>query len=41
MNILVSACLLGLNCRYCGDNCYSEKIAGLSASYTLIPVCPD
>jgi len=41
MNILVSSCLLGLDCRYCGDNCYSEKIAGLSAGYTHIPVCPE
>jgi len=41
MNILVSSCLLGLDCRYCGNNSFSESVAALSKSHTLIPVCPE
>lgn len=41
MNILVSACLLGLNCRYDGSGCYQAEIAKLSARHHLIPVCPE
>ena len=39
--ILVSACLLGMNCRYCGGGCWDERAAGLLAEYCLIPVCPE
>ncbi len=39
--ILVSACLFGNNCRYKGDNCYSEKLARLGKDAILIPVCPE
>ncbi len=41
MNILVSACLLGLNCRYKGNHKYSDKVAALSENHNLIPVCPE
>jgi len=41
MNILVSSCLLGLDCRYSGDSCFSESVAELSKTHTLIPVCPE
>ncbi|MEG1910968.1 MAG: DUF523 domain-containing protein [Cloacibacillus sp.] len=41
MKILVSACLLGLNCRYCGGGCLNERVAALSLRHTLIPVCPE
>ena len=41
MNILVSSCLLGLECRYNGTHCFSESVAGLSKIHTLIPVCPE
>jgi uncharacterized protein YbbK (DUF523 family) len=41
MNILVSACLLGLNCRYRGDGKYVEQVALLSQNHHLIPVCPE
>lgn len=41
MNILVSSCLLGLDCRYSGNNCLSERVAELSMAYNLIPVCPE
>ena len=41
MNILVSACLIGLNTRYAGDSNSVEWITGLAAQHTLIPVCPE
>lgn len=39
--ILVSACLLGANCKYSGGHNYSESVARLKESYHLIPVCPE
>lgn len=41
MNILVSSCLLGLDCRYGGNGCYSASVASLAGQHTLIPVCPE
>lgn len=41
MKILVSACLLGENCKYNGGNNLSEKVVGLSASHEVIAVCPE
>jgi len=41
MNILVSACLLGVNCRYDGTNNASPAVAELIGKYNLIPVCPE
>lgn len=41
MNILVSACLLGLDCRYCGGGCPSQKVINLKQTHHLIPVCPE
>lgn len=41
MKILVSKCLLGINCRYKGDNCFNEKIAALAKDNELIGVCPE
>lgn len=41
MKILVSACLFGLNCRYCGGGCINEKIISLASAHDLIPVCPE
>ncbi len=38
---LVSACLLGLNCRYDGGNVLSRKLIQLAKRYTLIPICPE
>ena len=40
-NILVSACLLGIECRYKGDGCLCEGIRALAERHTLIPVCPE
>ena len=39
--ILVSACLLGENCKYNGGNNYVAAVAALSESFELIPVCPE
>lgn len=39
--ILVSACLLGVECRYKGDSCPCQNIIGLGKDHTLIPVCPE
>ena len=39
--LLVSACLLGENCKYSGGNNYSPAAAALGARFELIPVCPE
>ena len=41
MNILVSACLLGLRCRYDGKSKPNEAVLSLREAHTLIPVCPE
>ena len=41
MNILVSACLLGLACRYDGKSKPDENVIKLMDKYTLIPFCPE
>ena len=41
MNILVSACLFGMNCKYDGGNNLSEKVRQLKDDHTLILVCPE
>lgn len=41
MNILVSACLLGVNCRYDGKSILIDKLKKLSKKHNLIPVCPE
>lgn len=40
-NIIVSACLLGCECRYKGDAYRNEEILALAKAHTLIPVCPE
>lgn len=39
--VLVSACLLGVNCRYSGDGALMEGARELMARAELIPVCPE
>lgn len=39
--ILVSACLIGENCRYDGKNCLHKEIMQLAKYYDLIPICPE
>lgn len=41
MNILVSACLLGVACRYDGKSKEVERIKRLISKYNLIPICPE
>ena len=41
MNILVSACLLGVHCRYDGNGVMQEGMKRLSKEHNLIPVCPE
>lgn len=39
--ILISACLLGVNCKYNGKNNYIPLIEELKKKYDLVPVCPE
>ena len=39
--ILVSACLLGINCKYDGKNNYSKEIDDFLKQYQIIPICPE
>lgn len=39
--VLVSACLLGENCKYNGGNNWNEKVAEFVAGKEIIPVCPE
>lgn len=41
MKILVSACLLGHNCKYNGSNNKNDLVLELAKKFTLIPVCPE
>jgi len=42
-NLLISACLLGFECKYSGgsNRLPDERIARLKEKYRLIPVCPE
>ena len=42
-NLLISACLLGFECKYSGgsNKLSEEEIASLKKEYRLIPVCPE
>ncbi len=39
--LLISACLLGENCKYNGGNNYTAAVELLRERYTLLPVCPE
>lgn len=39
--ILVSACLLGISCRYDGKSKPNEGVIALKSKYELIPVCAE
>lgn len=41
LNILVSACLLGINCRYDGNSKFIEELKTLKEKHNLIPICPE
>ena len=39
--LLVSACLLGCECRYDGGSCRDERVIALKDCWELIPICPE
>lgn len=39
--IVVSACLLGENCKYNGGNNLDNAVVNLSKYFELIPICPE
>ena len=41
MKLMVSACLLGLPCRYDGASKPYPQMAALAEQHTLVPVCPE
>ncbi|MBE6591244.1 MAG: DUF523 domain-containing protein [Ruminococcaceae bacterium] len=41
MKFLISACILGVPCRYDGKSKPSEQIEELMLRHTLIPICPE
>ena len=41
MRLLISACLMGIRCRYDGKSKPIACVEELNKRYTLIPVCPE
>ena len=41
MKIVVSACLLGENCKYNGGNNLSEDVKRMIEGHIVVPVCPE
>lgn len=41
MKIMVSACLLGENCKYSGGNNRNEKVLEYIKGHEVFPVCPE
>lgn len=41
MNILVSKCLLGENCKYSGGNNYNKSVVEFCENHNIIPICPE
>ena len=39
--VLISACLIGENCRYDGTNKLQKELLKLAKYYDLIPICPE
>ena len=39
--ILVSACLLGVNCKYDGGNNENDKVFEYLKDKEVIPICPE
>jgi uncharacterized protein YbbK (DUF523 family) len=39
--IIVSACLLGENCRYDGNNCFNRELFEFLRDKQIIKVCPE
>lgn len=41
MKILISACLLGENCKYNGGNNYNAAVAEFVKDKDVLPICPE
>lgn len=41
MKVIVSACLLGENCKYNGSNNRCQKVIDFVKDHEVIPVCPE
>lgn len=41
MRVLVSACLLGKNCKYSGGNNKNEGVISFLKDKEIVPVCPE
>lgn len=41
MSILISACLVGVNCRYDGQSCLMAEAMDLIGPEKIVPVCPE
>lgn len=41
MKIMVSACLLGKNCKYSGGNNLDENVVAFVRGHEVVPVCPE
>ena len=41
MKILVSACLLGENCKYSGGNNYNQAVCDFARGHRVVLVCPE
>ena len=41
MKIMVSACLMGENCKYNGGNNFNEKVMNYIKNHEVITVCPE
>lgn len=41
MKVLVSACLLGRNCKYNGGNNYNERVAAFVQDKEMVEYCPE
>ena len=41
LKIMVSACLLGENCKYSGGNNRDERVLAFLKGHEVIPVCPE
>ena len=41
MKSLVSACLLGENCKYSGGNNYNQAVCDFARGHQMVPVCPE
>lgn len=41
MNILVSACLTGHNCKYNGGNNYNQTVVDFIKNHNVINICPE